>query len=884
MTTSVPRARRRAALTAALSAAALLASTFATPHAAYAATDTVTVNFASSTGAVKGGATGMLYGLSDPGVPSVAVVAGVRPRTVTQMPEGGLQHPNGGAVTVADSYFNAGGSDIYINIQDQYPKWFYANANDAPGTYPGQADYLEKVRAVVQKIKDTVPADRLSRYVFTPFNEPDGGNWYADWPNRRAQFFDDYDKAYDLIRSILPNTRIAADGASAYHENRVDDFLVHAKQVNRLPNIFTWHELSDSSLADFPGHLAHLRAVEDRLGIADLPVNITEYANRDDMAVPGQMVQWLSMFENAKVDAQTAYWSYAGNLNDASVQTNGGNGAWWLMKWYADLTGNTSTISVPRAATPFTVQGIASVDQNRRLATVLVGGGSSDLDLQLNGLNSSTFGTAVDVRVARVGFSGQEGFAAQPPVVQAQRLTTSNGNVRLTIPNTDAQSAYQVTVRPAGAATPTTTARWSSSVEAENTTLAGGAAAYTQSGDFTYAASGGRDVGNLGSAGASSTWSVTVPKSGTYDLAVLYGTGQKPSDSDPSLSAGRHALFVDGTLNQTIQYESTLSYLYRGKVNVKLNLSAGTHTLSVRTSTDGTTSLPGSNLALDRFDLTDATTPESTVYPATEARTSGTTSVQPSQGAVGGRLSLASGARAEYFLAAAEDGYYNLGVDWGTAAAGTSLGLSVNGRAIAGANSTGTGLSRSVVTVHLAKGIQRVVITAPAALTLDSLTLTRNPGADSQIATIQAEASNVARSSGVTVETPAAVYGSNVSGQYVGWLTAGRTLTIPRPSGSSAGQYNLLVKYANADKFTGHPYNTDVITRTATVTEQSSGRSVVGQFRHNYSYYSFWSQNVPLDLASADSALTFGNPTGNAPNVDSFQLAKLVAGVSNTAR
>ena len=333
-----------------------------------------------------------------------------------------------------------------------------------------------------------------------------------------------------------------------------------------------------------------------------------------------------------------------------------------------------------------------------------------------------------------------------------------------------------------------------------------------------------------------------------------------------------------------MQYESTLSYLYRGKATVGVDLTAGTHTLSLRTSADGTTSLPGRDLALDWFDLVDAAAAATTTYPATEARTTGGVSVQPSQGAQGGRLALAQGARAEFFVTAAADGYHDLRVDWGTGAANTALDLTVNGRQITGLASSGTGQSRSVATVHLAKGIQRVVVTARSALTLDGLALTRNSGADSQVSTIQAESPSVAKSAGVTVETPPAVYGSNVSGQYAGWLTSGRTLTIPRPSGSTSGQYDLLVRYANADKFTGHPYNTDVVTRTAAVTEQSSGRTVTGQFRHNYSFYSFWSQNVPLDLASSTSALTFGNPSGNAPNVDSFQLAKLVSGVANSAR
>lgn len=880
MSTHPPKRRLRLAAT--LTAAATFAAVLTPASLASAASQTVTVNFAQSTGAVRGGATGMLYGLSDPGVPSQAVVAGVRPRTITQMPEGGLQHPNGGAVTVSGTYFAAGGTDIYVNIQDEYPKWGYANAADPANTYPGQADYLAKLSTVVQKIKDSVPAAQLSRFVFTPFNEPDW-IWYGDWNTRKAQFFADWSAAFTRIRQIIPNARIAGIGESQYNSGRIQDFLTYAKANNQLPQVFTWHELDNSDLADFRGHLSNYRAIEDTLGIADIPVNITEYAWRQDMGVPGRMIQWISMFESAKVDAQVAYWSYAGNLNDHAVQSNGGNGGWWAMKWYRDLTGNTVALTPPQLNAPGTLQGVAAVDTTKRIGTVIVGGGVNDIALQLNGLSSSTFGTSVDVRVSRASFSGQEGFASSPPVVLAQRINLSGGSGTITIPNTNAQNAYKVTIQPAGASVPTTNAPWSQVTEAESATLAGGAFAYTQSGDFS--ASGGADVGSLGSAAAQVTWSVTVPRNGTYALDVLYGTGERPTATDPSLKSGRHALYVDGALNQTVQYTSTLGYIYRGSTRAQIPLTAGTHSLSIRTSSDGgATALPGSNLALDRFDLTELAGSETSTYPAIEARTTGAVTVNPSVGAYGGRLTLPSGASAELFLAAAQSGYYNLRVDYATPGGTAAIGASLNGRSLAGLTSSGTGQRSSTVTVHLAKGIQQLVLSGPAGMTLDGVTLTRNTGADSNITTIQAEGSGVVRSTGVTVETPAAAYGSNVSGQFAGWLTAGRTLTVARPASTPAGQYNVMVSYANADKFTGHPYNTDVLTRTARITETGGSGQATGQFRHNYSYYSFWWQAVPIDLSTSSGSLVFSNPTGDAPNVDAFQIARLVTGVSNTAR
>ena len=58
-------------------------------------------------------------------------------------------------------------------------------------------------------------------------------------------------------------------------------------------------------------------------------MNITEYGELRDMSVPGQLIQWQSMFEDEKVQAETAYWNYAGNLSDNMARANSANAGWW---------------------------------------------------------------------------------------------------------------------------------------------------------------------------------------------------------------------------------------------------------------------------------------------------------------------------------------------------------------------------------------------------------------------------------------------------------------------------------------------------------------------------------------------------------------------------
>jgi hypothetical protein len=178
-------------------------------------------------------------------------------------------------------------------------------------------------------------------------------------------------------------------------------------------------------------------------------VNITEYGLLHDMAVPGSLVQWMSMFEDEKVDAQTAYWNYAGNLDDNSSRGNGGNGGWWLFKWYGDLTGSqTVKVTPPQLNVANTLQGIGTVDTGNKKATVLLGGGSNNVNVNISGFDTATFGSTVNVQVRADRVNGAEGASLQPPVVVSTNATLNNGSISVAIPNSDANTAYQVVVTP----------------------------------------------------------------------------------------------------------------------------------------------------------------------------------------------------------------------------------------------------------------------------------------------------------------------------------------------------------------------------------------------------------------------------------------------------
>ncbi|NQX24760.1 hypothetical protein HQQ79_13385 [Curtobacterium sp. VKM Ac-2852] len=875
---------RRVATATALSTAIAMVFAAVTPLAASAATSTIAVDFSKTTGTFRGGATGTLYGLGDDGVPSQAVLNGARVTNTSQKPPQGAQHPNGDALDVERSFFAGGGSDLYVYNQDMYPDWAY-NGGKRPGDANGDGvwDYLPILRQSVERIATS--SAHPEKYVFIPFNEPDGGNWYPDWANQKTQFLADWSAAYDTIQQVyaahgLGHARIGGAGDSAWHADRTRDLLADAKGKNQLPDVFIWHELGTGSLGSFRSHKREYDGILSDLGISPIPVNITEYGNLRDMGTPGQLVQWASMFESAKVDAQTAYWNYAGNLSDNSSRNNGANGGWWFFKWYGDLAGSqTATLTSPRADVPDTLQGLASIDASAKRATVLVGGGSDDIALNMSGLSSTVFGSTVDVTVRADRLNGAEGASLQPPVISSTRATVSGGRLSVTIPNSDRYAAYQVQVTPPRADRPAVDGAVVSSVEAESTTLAN-AQVYTQdpAREWDFMASGGKDVGSFDNSGSSATWTVTAPRNGTYRLTALGGANGTP---------GQQALFVDGDFAGLIRWSADLGWGYRGTAEITLPLTSGQHTLSVRASRDGRTVLPGSNISLDRFELRDATDGDQQVTPAVDARLADGAALTWASGTAGA-ANLSGKGSATFFTTAAETGYHDVSVRW-TSTQASSLDLTVNSSRVPSLAASGAGNWTSTQRIWLPQGVNEVRLSSSVGAKVQDLRILRGA---TQRAADEANASRVEAEDLTLAGTARAQTlpaGSNGSADQQGTVRdvgfigngSGNTMTWQRPPGFGAGDYVLTVAAANADKTSAINYNPQFVSRSLDVTE-NGGQTTKASFRNTYSWSSFWDRSVPVRLSTATGSLTFGNATAYAPDVDAITLAKLVVGTPTT--
>ncbi|MEU4689634.1 CBM35 domain-containing protein [Actinoplanes sp. NPDC023714] len=549
--------RSRHITAAALAATVLAATVPAAP--ASAAPSQLVVDLGASTGPLRYGATGFLYGLGDEGIPTETMLAALKPQVTAQKAPDGLQHPNGDALTIAPMFKRAGGREIQVYMQDVYQQWPYENL--------GIADYLSKVDTMTRKI---VADPYRGSYVYVPFNEPDM-IWYA---GNLTGLLNDWRTVYRKIRSIDATARIAGPNFASYRSADLRAFLSFAKSNDVLPDVMTWHELGDSFFTSWQQHFDDYRAIETSLGVSPRQISINEYGRSSgDLGVPGNLVQFVAKFEASKVDGCLAYWTTAGGLNDLVTRNNQATGAWWLYQWYGVLTGNTVAVTPPSAGG--SLQGLAALDATKKQARVILGGNNPasavyDTNVLLRGV-PSYLGSTVHATVWGVDTSGTNPSSG-PYVVKEADVAVSGGQATIPLTGLKGTSAYHVVVTPDRDLSAARAGRY----EAEYAALIGSA-------KVTYGSNTGYSgtyftEGYGASSTASTTFVVTAPADGYYDLALRYAAG--PYTGAPANRAIR--LRVNGTDLTDVALPGTANWNTWNTVTTKVYLPAGINRLDYR--------------------------------------------------------------------------------------------------------------------------------------------------------------------------------------------------------------------------------------------------------------------------------------------------------------
>ncbi|WP_203918539.1 LamG-like jellyroll fold domain-containing protein [Rugosimonospora africana] len=383
-------------------------------------------------------ASGGLYGLATDTVPSDDLVEAIKPNTFVQMAPGGKQLPNGEPTPAGDALVVApeaarAGAKVVVRMPDWYPNF--------PYRWVSWDDWLNAVDTQVKAVQAS-HATNIAAYEL--WNEPD---W--TWNTAAAGSFNDgWTRTFREVRSLDPTMPIQGP---SYSDNigGMQSFLQNAVATGTVPDIISWHELESSG--KIAGDVATVRNLEASLGIAPRPISIEEYATTAEVGVPGSLVGYISKFERYGIhDAELAFWNHYGTLGDTLTDTGAQpNGAYWLYRWYGDMSGN-MVVTTPPA--PTGLDGAAAVTGNKKQVSAIFGGGSGSTAVRVDGLDKLALGGTVHAKLEYTQSFGRTNPVAAPITISDTIYRVKNGSITVPVAMSPA-NGYHLVITSGGTAT-----------------------------------------------------------------------------------------------------------------------------------------------------------------------------------------------------------------------------------------------------------------------------------------------------------------------------------------------------------------------------------------------------------------------------------------------
>jgi len=832
---------------------------------------TLYVDMANRTGALKHGAAGFLYGLGEDGVPSAQLLAPLKPKITVQKAPDGMQHPNGDALSVSETFIEADGEQIQVYLQDYYALWPYEFTN--------LDDYIGIIKVAIPKIKSSKYSDR---FVYVPFNEPDW-IWYEGLDRDESiqfKFFVDWLTVYKVIKETDPAARLAGPGLAEYRPAFFERFISFCRENNCMPDIITWHELQEDKLRTFSEHYEHFRALEKSNGLDEREIAINEYAPQDHCSVPGKLVGWISVFEDKKVSACLPYWHISNNLNDLAADSNEPNGAWWLYKWYGDMSGETVRV---RAEHPGKQEfyGLAAINENKKCSNVIFGGAKDQVRIVLTNLDKtqSFDSDKVKIKIEATYWTGYHGVAGEPEIILEGVYPVENGTASIDIGKTDEMAAYNITIARADKKDEVgiiRTGPWRKTYQAEKAELIGKANVKSKlNGNYAY--SGKKIVESIENPGDGAGFHIDVPMDGYYRFELIYGNGSGNNTANPQENKPESVesnLIIDGEAFVRMILPNTLSRYMAGMYTDYIKLAKGEHSLVIK-------HLSGSEGAtLDCIRLVYAGVempPDEKIYEAelsdfnqfsniksSHVKTENSIPGYSGSGYVGGlnKLSVPEGGGIRFNVMAKDNGLYSLSLVYCSEEKGnvnvyidnTARTLNRLAKSIK-AEDTGGKWKELTMTAFLKQGINAIDIDADADIAIDYLKVAPCGDVSDKVITIQAEnCPSIGR-----VETGTSQYADG--DRFVKGIPASPNkenkllLNVDVPQ---AGLYKMVVHHSNAELFGRHDYNAQLVDRFATI-QVNGGKAFNVFFRNTYSDDSFKSSTVDVRLAKGINTILIYN-------------------------
>ena len=566
---------------------------------------TLSVDAAEYVNEVSSRASGYLYGVAENGVPDSAVVESIDVASISQKVIDGLQHPIGDVDHVAPMLDKCDYITVYM--QDCFDTWYYCHQEIMDIRANGNYDSMKFVRErflpqVEEAVKKLVQTDYQDRLVYCLYNETDNAVWFGTpspdgtWlmydDEAKFRFYEAWKETYQLVRSIDPDAVIGGPGYCDFDVYELEHFLKYCQENNCMPDIMIYHELGDKSAYYWEDHVDEYRELEDDMGIADLPIIVTEYGTMYECGAPADMVKYISAIEKSGAYANAAYWRLANNLNDTVADNNSPNSNWWLFRWYADMEGyllDSKIIDIMHADFANAIKygydrfhyqyfnGFSSINEDKDEITVICGGSDYNSYISFKHLGKTNLGKKVNVKIESVCYEGLSGIVNSPTVIAEYTDRVFAGKLRVDLKNPDPTAVYHITLTPAEDGkedyyNDNLPVRY----EFEHGTRQGGTYTY----DSAYATTGELQgmVGGLENIGDSVTVKFTVDKDDYYDLSVIFGNsndGSKPADRVDT----RAIMTLDGVTND-VYFPNTIKSEYTDKMTFVRYLKRGEHSIT----------------------------------------------------------------------------------------------------------------------------------------------------------------------------------------------------------------------------------------------------------------------------------------------------------------
>lgn len=823
----------------------------------------LTLDFSQKTGQVTSGASGYLYGIAQDGVPSREMCESVDISTSSQMVTDGLQHPIG---DISDVYASLDNTDYnVVYLQDVYDTWYYKNdeimRQRQNGSYDWQKmiteDYLPKVKQSVQKLSK---AEYSSKVVYCLYNECDNGVWFGETKKTddenneygvyceynekgRDNFNSAWKQTYELVKSINPDALIGGPGFCDYDSDEIGYFMTFCAKNNCVPDIMIYHELGEGSVYYWQDHVNDYRSIEKSLKISEIPIIVTEYGRMQDNGYPGEMIKYITQIETSKVYGDNAYWRLADNLNDVCADDNSPNANWWLMRWYADMQGQTvkgeyhdimksdfkKSIKQHKKLNYKGFMGIASITDAEDEINIICGGGDDDARVVLKNLSKTKLnGKTVEINIEQTVYKGLYGVVNSPVEIKKYSAKVTGEDLIIDLSNMDEANAYHIVIKEADETAVSAYENTSlpQRYEFEDGEILGNAYTYE-----SYCPASGEEenlVGGMEKDGDGVEITVNVAESGIYDLDFVYGNSNdgkgdengrlNPADRKTSISN----LTIDSNERQ-INFANTIKSEYTSCQSLSVKLKAGEHKIKITHNT-GTIVLDSLIVTLHQ----QSDSPENITVLYDADRTTDTNK--------------------SFIAIAPKDSYYSI-----------TTPLNIVEMTVGSSKITTNEIGAA--TVYLKRGINYIDV----ATNQDAVpTISEFDDNNASVISLTPKQAKLSGGARLKKNSTAFVDGKVQSLDYISSISSKSGKAVYDFKASKAGAYKVTVLYSNNDEGGDHDYNVDLIERYVTVDVNGKKQNVY--CRNTYSWDTYKTVTFTVNLKKGENKIVLSNDGSNKFN------------------